>query len=66
MQLHLRGQPKRQVGTNVCALSDNRSVWHLYIARGPKCNPQSARGPSVLQSAPIRNLPCAKCAIASG
>eukprot|EP00969_Alexandrium_andersonii_P178854 7906917-Alexandrium_andersonii.AAC.1 len=39
--------------------------WDLYNARGPKCNPQSAQGPSVLQSASLRNPPCATCNIAS-
>eukprot|EP00969_Alexandrium_andersonii_P216075 9544551-Alexandrium_andersonii.AAC.1 len=33
-------------------------AWHLYIAGCPKCNPQSAQSPPVLQSAPIRNPPC--------
>eukprot|EP00969_Alexandrium_andersonii_P218780 9663009-Alexandrium_andersonii.AAC.1 len=32
----------------------------------PKCNPQSAQGPSGLQSALIRNLPLRKRAIDSG
>eukprot|EP00969_Alexandrium_andersonii_P142004 6277931-Alexandrium_andersonii.AAC.1 len=35
-------------------------------AGGATCNPQSARGPSVLQSASIRNPPFRKCALASG
>eukprot|EP00969_Alexandrium_andersonii_P032247 1408173-Alexandrium_andersonii.AAC.1 len=40
--------------------------WHIYIARGPKCNPQSAKGPPALQSASIRNPPCETFKIASG
>eukprot|EP00969_Alexandrium_andersonii_P361480 15457658-Alexandrium_andersonii.AAC.1 len=32
----------------------------LYRARCPKCHLQSAQGPSVLQSAPIRHPPCGK------
>eukprot|EP00969_Alexandrium_andersonii_P325725 14391934-Alexandrium_andersonii.AAC.1 len=32
-----------------------------YITRWPKCSPQSAQGPSVLQSAAIRSLPCRTC-----
>eukprot|EP00969_Alexandrium_andersonii_P307259 13581908-Alexandrium_andersonii.AAC.1 len=42
------------------------SYWHLYIARGPKCNPQCAQGPPALQSAPTRNPPFGKRKIASG
>eukprot|EP00969_Alexandrium_andersonii_P118182 5227498-Alexandrium_andersonii.AAC.1 len=37
-----------------------------YSARGPQCNPQSAKGPSMLQSASIRTLPCRTCEHASG
>eukprot|EP00969_Alexandrium_andersonii_P299406 13237219-Alexandrium_andersonii.AAC.1 len=36
------------------------TAWDLYIAMGPKCNPQSAQGPPVLQSASIRNPPYIK------
>eukprot|EP00969_Alexandrium_andersonii_P359601 15453569-Alexandrium_andersonii.AAC.1 len=35
------------------------------MARNPKRTPQSAQGPSVLQSAPIRNPPFRTCKIAS-
>eukprot|EP00969_Alexandrium_andersonii_P036197 1585281-Alexandrium_andersonii.AAC.1 len=38
----------------------------LYIARGPKCDPQSAQRPSALQSVSIRAPPCITCEIASG
>eukprot|EP00969_Alexandrium_andersonii_P277628 12271921-Alexandrium_andersonii.AAC.1 len=38
--------------------------WHLYIARGPKCNPQSAQCSSVLQSTSTRTPPSVKCKIA--
>eukprot|EP00969_Alexandrium_andersonii_P186249 8228044-Alexandrium_andersonii.AAC.1 len=34
-------------------------------ARHPMCNPQFAQGPSMLQSASIRNPPCVKCNLAS-
>eukprot|EP00969_Alexandrium_andersonii_P158903 7020794-Alexandrium_andersonii.AAC.1 len=33
-------------------------IWHLHIARSPKCSPQSAQRPSALQSASINNPPC--------
>eukprot|EP00969_Alexandrium_andersonii_P018070 791119-Alexandrium_andersonii.AAC.1 len=36
------------------------------MARLPKRNPQSALGPSVLQSTSIRNPPCVNFKIASG
>eukprot|EP00969_Alexandrium_andersonii_P099369 4383972-Alexandrium_andersonii.AAC.1 len=40
--------------------------WDRYMARCPRCSPQSAQGPSLLQSASIRNPPCRTCNIASG
>eukprot|EP00969_Alexandrium_andersonii_P337808 14929453-Alexandrium_andersonii.AAC.1 len=40
--------------------------WGLYVARGSKCNPQSAQGSPVLQSAAIRNPPFGKHNIAPG
>eukprot|EP00969_Alexandrium_andersonii_P114315 5053640-Alexandrium_andersonii.AAC.1 len=43
-----------------------RAVWHLHTAVSPRCNPQSAQGPSRLQSASIRNRPCMTLSIASG
>eukprot|EP00969_Alexandrium_andersonii_P340610 15055417-Alexandrium_andersonii.AAC.1 len=45
---------------------DANPVWELCIARYPKCNPQSAPSPTVLQSASLRNLQCRICKIASG
>eukprot|EP00969_Alexandrium_andersonii_P334804 14796788-Alexandrium_andersonii.AAC.1 len=35
-----------------------RKTRQLYIAGCPKCNPQSAQGPSALQFASVRNPPC--------
>eukprot|EP00969_Alexandrium_andersonii_P260266 11507161-Alexandrium_andersonii.AAC.1 len=40
--------------------------WDLYVARRPKCYPQSAQGLSVLQSTSMRNSPNGTCNIASG
>eukprot|EP00969_Alexandrium_andersonii_P241611 10668816-Alexandrium_andersonii.AAC.1 len=40
--------------------------WHLYIAGVPKCNPQSAQGPSRLHPASISTSPSVQCNIASG
>eukprot|EP00969_Alexandrium_andersonii_P353752 15440609-Alexandrium_andersonii.AAC.1 len=34
--------------------------WDIDIAGHPKCNPQSAQGPAVLQAASIRNTPWRK------
>eukprot|EP00969_Alexandrium_andersonii_P123138 5442650-Alexandrium_andersonii.AAC.1 len=38
----------------------------VYIARHPKCNPQSAQGPSVLQSDSIRHPACGTCKLRFG
>eukprot|EP00969_Alexandrium_andersonii_P349784 15431835-Alexandrium_andersonii.AAC.1 len=43
-----------------------QAVWHLYIEGCPNCNPQSAEGPPVLQSASIHNPPRVKHKIAAG
>eukprot|EP00969_Alexandrium_andersonii_P180372 7972551-Alexandrium_andersonii.AAC.1 len=32
--------------------------WPIYIARCPKSHPRAGQGPSVLQSASIRNSAC--------
>eukprot|EP00969_Alexandrium_andersonii_P221587 9786746-Alexandrium_andersonii.AAC.1 len=40
--------------------------WDLYVVRCPKCTPQSAQCPSILQSASIRNPPCRTCRIDRG
>eukprot|EP00969_Alexandrium_andersonii_P283708 12543569-Alexandrium_andersonii.AAC.1 len=33
----------------------------LYTAKSPKCNPQSAQSPSLLQTASFRSPPCRTC-----
>eukprot|EP00969_Alexandrium_andersonii_P116025 5130678-Alexandrium_andersonii.AAC.1 len=38
----------------------------MFLARCPKCNPHSAKCPSVLPSASIHNPPFRNCEIASG
>eukprot|EP00969_Alexandrium_andersonii_P306570 13552682-Alexandrium_andersonii.AAC.1 len=56
---HTRGMQAQGTGPARRSEAAERCIhWHLYIAGRPMCNPQSAQGPSMLQSASIRSPPC--------